>query len=136
MGSPGPSSESTWTVLTLVLVIILSSMVIAAPRAEAAAGDLLAPVYSDGDWWNYTVSGPHPLPTRSGDYDVDFERAQGWIRLEVDGTTSHMGSVAWVMKVTGKVRFNGDWSGGEDTGLRSKGFPARNFLPHRDDRGR
>ncbi|NIP37062.1 MAG: hypothetical protein GWN18_18990, partial [Thermoplasmata archaeon] len=62
-----------------------------APPASGAPGDLAAPVYSDGDWWNRTWDGDHDLLASAGDYAIEFEKVQGWVKHTVDGTTSHLG---------------------------------------------
>ena len=118
MGKPG-RSHARGLVCTIVLVMLLGSSFQFAQPSAAAPGDLRAPVYADGDWWNHTWSGDHFVPAKAGDYDIEFTSVQGWLKLTVDGTTSYLGKVAWVMKVTGKVRFAGNWSSGTETGTTS-----------------
>jgi hypothetical protein len=101
---------------TLVLAMLLGSSFIFSPPASAAPGDLIAPVYVDGDWWNHTWDGEHLVPAKAGDYDIEFTTALGWLKLTVDGTTSYLGKVAWVMQVSGKVRLEGEWASGSETG--------------------
>ncbi len=102
----------------MVTMMLAGTLILATP-ASAAPGDLAAPAYTDGDWWNYTVSGPYQVPTVAGDYDVEFTQAQGWLRFEVDGTTSYLGEVAWVMEVTGNLHLTGTWSGNSESGETS-----------------
>ncbi len=101
---------------TLVLLTLLGSGLILTPPAGAAHGDLVAPVYSDGDWWNNTWEGEHTVLAKAGKYEVGFELVDGWLRYTVDGTTSQLGTVSWVMNVNGRVRLTGDWSSGSETG--------------------
>jgi hypothetical protein len=115
MGKPG-RSFARGLICTLVLVMLLGSSFILSPPASAAPGDLVAPVYVDGDWWNHTWNGDHTVPAKAGDYDIEFSTVNGWLKHTVDGTTSYLGKVAWVMKVSGKVRLQGDWSSGDDQG--------------------
>ncbi|NOQ53820.1 MAG: hypothetical protein GQ558_04345, partial [Thermoplasmata archaeon] len=82
--------------MVLVALMIASPLFMAIP-VNGAAGDLVAPVYTDDDWWNYTVSGSFYLPSSVDGYEVDFANAQGWMRYEVDGTTSYLGEVAWIL---------------------------------------
>jgi hypothetical protein len=96
-------------------MLLGSSLFFLSPVA-AAPGDLVAPVYSDGDWWNATWEGDHILLGQAGEYEIEFEEAEGWLKFVVGGTTSHLGKVAWVMEVTGKVRFTGDWKGDSEVG--------------------
>jgi hypothetical protein len=98
---------------------LLGSSFIILPPAAAAPGDLVAPVYSDGDWWNNSWEGDHSLLGQAGDYAVEFKEVDGWLKFVVGGTTSHLGKVAWVMEVTGRVRLSGDWTGEEDEGETS-----------------
>ena len=118
MGKPG-RSHARGLVCTLVLVMLLCSSLYFTQPTAAAPGDLRAPVYTDGDWWNHTWNGDHFVPAKVADYDIEFTSVQGWLKLTVDGTTSYLGKVAWVMKVTGKARFAGDWSSGTETGTTS-----------------
>jgi len=118
MGKPG-RSHVRGLVCTLVLVLLLGSTLHFALPTAAAPGDLRAPVYADGDWWNHTWNGDHFVPAKAGDFDIEFTSVQGWLKLTVDGTTSYLGKVAWVMKVTGKVRFTGEWSSGAENGTTS-----------------
>ena len=115
MGKPG-RSHARGLICALVLLTSLASSVILLPPAGAAAGDLAAPVYSDGDWWNHTWRGEHTVLAKVGDYEVGFEQVSGWMKLTVDGTTSYLGKVSWVMKVTGRVKLTGDWTSAEETG--------------------
>ena len=101
--------------MVLVALMFSSALFMALP-VSGAAGDLIAPVYADGDWWNYTVSGSYYLPSNAEEYEVDFDNAQGWLRYEVDGTTSYLGEVAWIMKVTGNLYLTGGWTGNSETG--------------------
>jgi len=101
--------------MVLVALMVSSPLFIALP-VDGAAGDLVAPAYTDGDWWNYTVSGSIDLPSRADVYEVDFDKAQGWLRHEVDGTTSYLGKVAWIMKVTGSLYLTGSWIGNSEVG--------------------
>jgi hypothetical protein len=96
--------------------MLLAGAFIISPPAAAAPGDLVAPVYSDGDWWNHTWDGAHVIPAKVGEYDIEFTTVLGWIKLTVDGTTSYLGKVAWVMKVSGKVRLDGEWDSGTEIG--------------------
>ncbi|UCC92663.1 MAG: hypothetical protein JSW25_08360, partial [Thermoplasmata archaeon] len=106
-------------ICTLVLFMLLGSAFIATTPAAAAPGDLVAPVYMDGDWWNHTWDGTHHVPAEVGEYSVEFDTVDGWLKHTVDGTTSYLGKVAWVMEVSGKVRLEGDWSSGSETGTTS-----------------
>jgi hypothetical protein len=72
MGSYGAYPKGTWTSLAAVLLILTSSVVLITPTVGATPGDLMAPVYSDGDWWNYTVDGPLELPTKIDEFVVDL----------------------------------------------------------------
>lgn len=101
---------------TLVIAMMLAGSLVITPPAEAAAGDLVAPVLSDGDWWNYTWKGPHVVLAKADSYDLEFETVQGWLKFRVDGTTSKLGRVSWVVKVTGRVRLTGGWTSGSETG--------------------
>jgi hypothetical protein len=101
--------------MVLVALMFSSALFMALP-VSGAAGNLIAPVYADGDWWNYTVSGSYYLPSNAEEYEVDFDNAQGWLRYEVDGTTSYLGEVAWIMKVTGNLYLTGGWTGNSETG--------------------
>ncbi len=101
--------------MVLVALLIASPLFIALP-VNGAAGDLVAPVYTDDDWWNYTVSGSFYLPSSVDGYEVDFANAQGWMRYEVDGTTSYLGEVAWILKVTGSLYLTGGWAGNSEKG--------------------
>ena len=118
MGKPG-RSHAGGLICTLVLVMLLGSSFILLPPAAAAPGDLLAPVYADDDWWNMTWSGEHLVPAKVEDYPIEFTHVQGWLRFTVDGTTSYLGEVAWVMKVSGEVRLTGEWSSTSETGTSS-----------------
>lgn len=115
MGKPG-RSHARGLRCTIVLVMLLGSSFILLPPAAAAPGDLRAPVYADDDWWNMTWSGEHLVPAKVEDYQIEFTDVQGWLKFTVDGTTSYLGEVAWVMKVNGKVRLTGEWSSGSETG--------------------
>jgi len=115
MGKPG-RSHARGLICTLVLAILLTSSFLIVPPAAAAPGDLAAPVYADGDWWNHTWAGEHRVPARAADYDIEFTGVEGWLKLTVDGTTSYLGKVAWVMKVTGRVQLTGDWDSGTEIG--------------------
>jgi hypothetical protein len=115
MGKPGRSYQRG-LVCTLVIAMVLAGSILLAAPSEAAPGDLLAPVYADGDWWNSTWDGPVAVHAKVGEYEIEFTEVQGWLRMEVDGTTSHLGKVSWIMKVSGHVRLSGDWSSGTETG--------------------
>ncbi len=115
MGKP-ERSRARGLVCTLVLLTLLVSSFHLAPTVGGAPGDLAAPVYSDGDWWNRTWDGEHTLLATAGEYAIEFENVQGWVKHTVDGTTSHLGKVSWVMQVKGSVMLTGDWSSGSETG--------------------
>lgn len=115
MGKTG-RSRARGLMCTLVLVMLVGTGLIVSPPARAAPGDLVPPVYSDGDWWNVTWDGPHRVIAKAGAYDVGYQNVDGWLRYTVDGTTSQLGKVAWVMKATGRVLLSGDWSSGTLTG--------------------
>jgi hypothetical protein len=115
MGSLRSTPAGVVTSIVVVALMLGGALVLTSP-ASAASGDLYAPAYTDGDWWNYTVSGPYGVPTVAGDYEVEFAQAQGWMRFEVDGTTSYLGEVAWVMKVTGKLHLTGSWTSASESG--------------------
>jgi hypothetical protein len=97
-------------------VLLLGSSLLIAPPATAVPGDLVAPVYADGDWWNHTWSGEHLVPARAEGYNLTFTGVEGWLKLTVDGTTSYLGTVAWAMKVSGRVQLSGDWEGDTEKG--------------------
>lgn len=101
---------------TLVLLTLIGNMLLLGPPARAAPGDLVAPVYSDGDWWNQTWDGKHTVLAKAEDYDLEFGQVDGWLRYTVDGTTSYLGKVSWVMNVAGKVKITGEWSSGSEIG--------------------
>jgi hypothetical protein len=103
----------------MTLIVVLGALAFTAPPAQAIPGDLYGPILNDGDWWNYTLSRSTSMPSQVGDYGLEFKDSRGWLRYEVDGTTSHMDNVAWVMKVTGVIHLTGDWHGVEDSGTAS-----------------
>lgn len=115
MGKPG-RWQTRGLMCTLVIAMMLASSLVVTTPAEAAAGDLAAPVLSDGDWWNYTWKGPHAVPAKAGPYELEFDTVQGWLKFRVDGTTSKLGRVSWVVKMTGRVRLAGGWTSGSETG--------------------
>jgi hypothetical protein len=115
MGKPG-RSRARGLMCTLVLFMMLGSGLFVSPPAEAAPGDLVAPVYMDGDWWNQSWEGGHTILAKAGAYEVGFSEVDGYLRYTVDGTVSQLGKVSWVMKVNGKVQLSGDWSDGDETG--------------------
>jgi hypothetical protein len=100
--------------LALLLAVLLAGVMPMTSPDEAAGagpGDTLAPSVADGDWWNYTVAADVYIPLHLGTYTIALNRSSGNLGFEVRGTIGMLGQVGWQLRVEGKLRLTGTWTG-------------------------
>lgn len=103
--------------LAMAAVALLGSLAPAPASAAVGPGDIIVPAYADGEWWNYSVEGPDYLPLHLGANDVTLNRSSGNLKLEVRGTASRLGRLAWEIRVVGTMQLSGMWTGQSGGGL-------------------
>ncbi len=116
MGISGAWTRGVEVRLAVAILLLASGLVFPVGPAGGAPGDLAAPSFKDGDWWNYSVNGAYDLPVKLEAYDVKLSDASGWLRFEVSGTTTRNGLLAWVYSIRGSLSLSGEWSDSVENG--------------------
>jgi hypothetical protein len=116
MGTSGAWPRGVLVKLTVAILLLASGLVFPVGPAGGAPGDLAAPSYKDGDWWNYSVNAAYDLPVRVDNFDVKLNDAAGWMHYEVTGTTTRDGLLAWVYNIKGSLTLSGVWTDSVETG--------------------